>query len=114
MIDDMTVLPNTMLCYLKQVHCLSQYFRKSPAQLTPEDIREYLLYLARIAGVGSAPGSRASTGSFALIWSLTRRVVEVERSDVTWRLPCKHSRPHHKWSDAHADHQEQERRRDPV
>jgi integrase/recombinase XerD len=50
MIDDMTVrnlAPNTMLCYLKQVHYLARYFRKSPAQLTPEDIREYQLYLAQ-------------------------------------------------------------------
>lgn len=39
--------PNTMLCYLKQVHYLARYFRKSPAQLTPEDIREYQLYLAQ-------------------------------------------------------------------
>lgn len=37
--------PNTMLCYLKQVHYLARYFHKSPEQLTPEDIREYQLYL---------------------------------------------------------------------
>jgi hypothetical protein len=50
MIDDMTVrnlAPNTMLCYLKQLHYLARYFRKSPAQLSPEDIREYQLYLAQ-------------------------------------------------------------------
>ena len=50
MIDDMTVrnlAPNTMLCYLKQVHYLARYFRKSPEQLSPEDIREYQLYLAQ-------------------------------------------------------------------
>jgi Phage integrase, N-terminal SAM-like domain len=43
MIDDMTVrnlAPNTMLCYLKQVHYLARYFHKSPEQLSPEDIRE--------------------------------------------------------------------------
>jgi hypothetical protein len=43
MIDDMTVrnlAPNTMLCYLKQVHYLARYFRKSPDQLSPEDIRD--------------------------------------------------------------------------
>ena len=39
--------PNTMLCYLKQLHYLARYFRKSPAQLTPEDIREYQLYSAQ-------------------------------------------------------------------
>ena len=61
-----------------------------------------------------APGSRASTGSLGFIWSLTRRAGEVERGDVTWRLPCKHSRPHHKWSDAHADHEDQEGRREQV
>jgi integrase/recombinase XerD len=50
MIDDMTVrnlAPNTMLCYLKQVHYLARYFRKSPEQLSPEDIREYQLYLTQ-------------------------------------------------------------------
>ena len=50
MIDDMTVrnlAPNTMLCYLKQVHYLARYFRKSPEQLRREDIREYQLYLAK-------------------------------------------------------------------
>jgi integrase/recombinase XerD len=44
MIDDMTVrnlAPNTMLCYLKQVHYLARYFHKSPEQLSREDIREY-------------------------------------------------------------------------
>jgi integrase/recombinase XerD len=35
-----------MLCYLKQVHYLARYFRKSPEQLSPEDIRNYQLYLA--------------------------------------------------------------------
>src|SRR6516162_11166722 len=48
MIDDMTVrnlAPNTMLCYLKQVHYLARYFHESPEQLTPEDIRGYQLYL---------------------------------------------------------------------
>jgi len=30
-----------MLCYLKQVHYLARYFRKSPEQLSPEEIREY-------------------------------------------------------------------------
>ena len=39
--------PNTMLCYLKQLHYLARYLRKSPAQLIPEDIREYQLYLAQ-------------------------------------------------------------------
>jgi len=37
MIDDMTVrnlAPNTKLCYLKQVHYLARYFRKSPEQLS--------------------------------------------------------------------------------
>jgi site-specific recombinase XerD len=50
MIDDMTVrnlAPNTMLCYLKQVHYLARYFPKSPEQLSREDIREYQLYLAK-------------------------------------------------------------------
>ena len=50
MIDDMTVrnlAPNTMLCYLKQVHYLARYFRKSPEQLSPEEIREYQLHLAK-------------------------------------------------------------------
>ena len=50
MIDDMTVrnlAPNTMLCYLKQVNYLARYFGRSPQQLGPEEIREYLLYLAR-------------------------------------------------------------------
>jgi site-specific recombinase XerD len=50
MIDDMTVrnlAPNTMLCYLKQVDYLARYFRKPPEQLTPQDIREYQLYLAQ-------------------------------------------------------------------
>ena len=50
MIDDMTVrnlAPNTMLCYLKQVNYLSRYFGRSPEKLTPEEIREYQLYLAQ-------------------------------------------------------------------
>jgi integrase/recombinase XerD len=50
MIDDMTVrnlAPNTMLCYLKQVSYLARYFGRSPAQLGPEEIREYQLYLAQ-------------------------------------------------------------------
>ena len=50
MIDDMTVrnlAPNTMLCYLKQVHYLARYFRKPPDRLSPADIREYQLYLAQ-------------------------------------------------------------------
>jgi integrase len=50
MIDDMTVrnlAPNTMLCYLKKVNYLARYFGRSPQQLGPEEIREYLLYLAR-------------------------------------------------------------------
>ena len=50
MIDDMTVrnlAPKMMLCYLKQVHYLARYFRKSPEQLSPEDIREYQLYLVQ-------------------------------------------------------------------
>ena len=50
MIDDMTVrnlAPNTMLCYLKQVSYLARYFGRSPAQLGPEEIREYELYLAQ-------------------------------------------------------------------
>jgi site-specific recombinase XerD len=50
MIDDMTVrnlAPNTILCYLKQVHYLARYFRKSPDRLSPADIREYQLYLAQ-------------------------------------------------------------------
>ena len=50
MIDLMTVrnlAPHTMLCYLKQVHYLARYFRKSPEQLSPEDIRQYQLYLAK-------------------------------------------------------------------
>jgi hypothetical protein len=36
-----------MLFYLKQVHYLARYFRKSPEQLSPEDIRQYQLYLAK-------------------------------------------------------------------
>jgi len=50
MIDGMTVrnlAPNTMLCYLKQVHYLARYFRKPPEQLNSEDVREYQLYLAK-------------------------------------------------------------------
>jgi integrase/recombinase XerD len=50
MIDDMVVrnlAPNTMLCYLKQVHYLARFFGRSPDRLTPEDIREYHLYLAQ-------------------------------------------------------------------
>jgi integrase/recombinase XerD len=50
MIDDMTVrnlAPNTMLCYLKQASYLARYFGRSPAQLGPEEIREYELYLAQ-------------------------------------------------------------------
>ena len=39
--------PNTMLCYLKQVNYLARFFGRSPQQLGPEEIREYLLYLAR-------------------------------------------------------------------
>ena len=45
MIDDMTVrnlAPHTMLCYLKQVNYLARYFGRSPQQLGPEEIREYL------------------------------------------------------------------------
>jgi len=50
MIDDMVVrnlAPNTMLCYLKQVHYLARYFGRSPERLTPDEIREYQLYLAQ-------------------------------------------------------------------
>jgi integrase/recombinase XerD len=50
MIDDMVVrnlAPNTMLCYLKQVHYLARYFGRSPGRLTPDDIREYQLYLSQ-------------------------------------------------------------------
>jgi integrase/recombinase XerD len=50
MIDDMVVrnlAPNTMLCYLKQVHYLARYFGRSPERLSPDDIREYQLYLAQ-------------------------------------------------------------------
>ena len=50
MIDDMTVrnlAPNTVLCYLKQVHYLARYFGKPPEQLSREEIREYQLYLAQ-------------------------------------------------------------------
>ena len=50
MIDDMTVrnlAPNTMLCYLKQVHYLARYFGRSPEKLTPDEIGEYQLYRAR-------------------------------------------------------------------
>src|ERR1035438_8311304 len=49
MIDDMTVrnlAPNTMLCYLKQVHYLARYFGRSPEKLTPDEIRVRFLQAA--------------------------------------------------------------------
>ena len=55
MIDDMTVrnfAPNTILCYLKQVTYVSQYFGKSPDRLGPEQIRSYQIYLAKERKVG--------------------------------------------------------------
>jgi integrase/recombinase XerD len=49
MIEDMTVrnfAPNTQESYLHQVNLFARHFDKSPAQLGPEEIRCYQIYLA--------------------------------------------------------------------
>jgi len=49
MIEDMTVrnfAPNTQTSYLQQVGLFAKYFRKSPEQLGPEEIRACQIYLA--------------------------------------------------------------------
>ena len=58
MIDDMTVrnfAPNTQESYLHQVNLFARNFDKSPAQLGPQEIRTYQIYLAkeRHAAVGT-------------------------------------------------------------
>lgn len=48
MIDDMRIRnfsPHTQLSYVLQVSLLARHFGKSPAQLDPEEIRQYLIYL---------------------------------------------------------------------
>jgi site-specific recombinase XerD len=58
MIEDMVVrnlAPNTQESYVQQVSLFARYFRKSPNELGPEEIRSYQLYLAneKQASVGS-------------------------------------------------------------
>jgi integrase/recombinase XerD len=58
MIEDMTVrnfAPNTQETYLRQVSLFARHFAKSPAQLGPEEIRNYQIYLTeeRKVSVGS-------------------------------------------------------------
>ena len=52
MIDEMTLRgmsPRTHESYLGAVFGLAKYYRRSPDQLSIENIRNYLLYLARIS-----------------------------------------------------------------
>jgi integrase/recombinase XerD len=58
MIDDMRIRnlsPHTQLSYVRQVSQFARHFGKSPAQLGPEDIREYQVYLVNDKKL--APGS---------------------------------------------------------
>ena len=87
MIDDMMVrnlAPNTMLCYLKQVHYLARYFRKSPEQLSREDIREYQLYLAK--DIHDKDLSRENTHLLGLIGRISGEAT-VAGSTVCTDLP---------------------------
>ena len=48
MIEDMTLKglsPATQKLYLMQVNHLAKYFKRSPDELSKEEIREYFLYL---------------------------------------------------------------------
>jgi len=48
MLDDMKIRnlsPRTQDSYVQQVSQVAQYFNKSPADLSPEDIRTYQVYL---------------------------------------------------------------------
>jgi site-specific recombinase XerD len=82
MIDDMTVrnlAPNTMLCYLKQVHYLARYFGRSPEKLTPEEIREYQLYLAQDRKV-SVSSRLVATTALRFLYGVTlqrERFIEI-------------------------------------
>ena len=58
MIDDMRIRnlsPHTQLSYVRQVSLFARHFGKSPAQLGPEDIRQYQVYLVNDKKL--APGS---------------------------------------------------------
>ncbi|MDF1499132.1 MAG: site-specific integrase, partial [Anaerolineales bacterium] len=37
--------PKTQTCYLRAVRQLAEYFKKSPLDITEEDLRDYFLYL---------------------------------------------------------------------
>ena len=38
---------STTVCYLRQITELARYFRRSPAQLGPEEIKQFELYLVQ-------------------------------------------------------------------
>ena len=46
---------NTQDCYIRSVEQLSQFFNRSPAKITPEEIQEWILHLIRAAHL--APGT---------------------------------------------------------
>jgi hypothetical protein len=96
MIDDMTVrnlAPNTMLCYLKQVSYLARYFGRSPAQLGPEEIREYQLYLAQDRKLSVSSRLVAITALRCTLLKTLCIIGSYRMIHLVWQLTCGSSKP---------------------
>ena len=62
MLEDMQLRglsARTQECYVAAVRQLAEHYRRSPAQITEEDLRQYFLYLANDKKVARATAERS-------------------------------------------------------
>lgn len=72
--------PRTQEAYVAAVYQLAKYFRRSPEQISDEEIREYLLYLAEVRKLAASSRNQATSGlRFFYAHVLNRPVDKVAR-----------------------------------
>jgi site-specific recombinase XerD len=93
MIEDMQLrgfAPKTQQAYLRSVRQLSEYFNKSPGEITEEDLREYFLHLKNVKRVSRSTCTQALCGiKFLFQHTLKRewKTFELMRPPKEKKLP---------------------------
>lgn len=93
MLEDMGIrnlAENTQLTYVRQVASYATYFHRSPAELGPEEVRTYQLYLLQIRKL--APSSIGlATGALRFLYKVTLKrpwaVEDIPMPQRPFRLP---------------------------